>query len=71
MNTYRNTKTGFEFVSPCECKGEGWTKVSSGSLSNEPTETKEVESPKKTAKRTTKNDSDGRRPYRKVEASDN
>lgn len=55
MNTYRNTKTGFEFVSSCECKGEGWTKVlSSGSLSNEPTETKEVESPKKTAKRTTK-----------------
>lgn len=54
MNTYRNTKTGSEFVSSCECKGEGWTKVSSGSLSNEPTETKEVESPKKTAKRTTK-----------------
>lgn len=54
MNTYRNTKTGFEFVSPCECKGEGWTKVSSGSLSNEPAEIKEAEIPKKTTKRATK-----------------
>lgn len=60
MNTYRNTKTGFEFASPCECKGEGWTKVSSGSLSNEPAEIKEAEIPKKTTKRTTKNDSDSR-----------
>lgn len=48
--TYKNTKTGFVFNSPCELKGQDWVKLNSASSLNEKEEKKPVK------KRTKKDD---------------
>lgn len=49
--TYKNTKTGFVFNSPCEIKAEGWVK-----LDPQPTITEEKEEKKPVNKKRNKND---------------
>ena len=49
MATYKNTKTGFVFNSPCEIKAEGWVKLNPKPFSNEK-ESKEEKPVKKTSK---------------------
>lgn len=49
--TYKNTKTGFVFNSPCELKGEDWV-----TLNPSPVNEKEVEEKPVKSKRTKKDD---------------
>ena len=49
--TYKNTKTGFVFSSPCELKGADWVKLDSAPV---PDENKEEKKPVK--KRTKKDE---------------
>lgn len=47
--TYKNTKTGFVFSSPCELKGQDWVKLG-------PAPTLEEKEEKKPVKKRTKKD---------------